>query len=50
MNLEDAYPGDDVVDIVGRDFYWNTQGDPKDPVRGEGARGPRHFQGVEATH
>ena len=32
MNPEDAYPGDDVVDIVGMDFYWNTQWDPADPV------------------
>lgn len=31
MNPEDAYPGDDVVDIVGMDFYWNTQWDPTDP-------------------
>jgi hypothetical protein len=32
MNPEDAYPGDDIVDIVGMDFYWNTQWDPKDPA------------------
>jgi hypothetical protein len=32
MNPEDAYPGDDSVDIVGMDFYWNTQWDPKDPA------------------
>jgi hypothetical protein len=32
MNPEDAYPGDDVVDIIGMDFYWNTQWDPSDPV------------------
>jgi len=31
MNPEDAYPGDDYVDIVSMDFYWNTQWDPKDP-------------------
>lgn len=28
---EAAYPGDDHVDIIGMDFYWNTQWDPKDP-------------------
>jgi hypothetical protein len=32
MNPEDAYPGDDSVDIIGMDFYWNTQWDPKDPT------------------
>ena len=31
MNPEDAYPGDDVVDIIGLDFYWNTDWDPTDP-------------------
>jgi hypothetical protein len=24
MDLEEAYPGDDVVDVVGMDFYWNS--------------------------
>jgi hypothetical protein len=28
-----AYPGDEYVDIVGMDFYWNTQWDPTDPVQ-----------------
>jgi beta-mannanase len=32
MNPEIAYPGDDVVDIIGMDFYWNTQWDPTDPA------------------
>jgi beta-mannanase len=32
MNPEDAYPGDASVDIIGMDFYWNTQWDPKDPM------------------
>ncbi len=31
MNPEDAYPGDAYVDIIGMDFYWNTQWDPIDP-------------------
>ena len=31
MNPEEAYPGDDYVDIVSMDFYWNTQWDPADP-------------------
>jgi hypothetical protein len=30
MNPEDAYPGDDVVDIIGMDFYWKSF-DPQDP-------------------
>ncbi|MFI5306311.1 MAG: glycosyl hydrolase [Polyangiales bacterium] len=30
MNPEDAYPGDAYVDVIGMDFYWNTQWDPKD--------------------
>jgi len=30
MNPEDAYPGDAFVDVIGMDFYWNTQWDPKD--------------------
>jgi len=25
MNPEDAYPGDDYVDVIGMDFYWNAQ-------------------------
>jgi hypothetical protein len=33
MNPADAYPGDSYVDIVGMDFYWNTQWDPTDPVQ-----------------
>jgi len=33
MNPEDAYPGDDVVDIIGMDFYWQTQWDPADPIK-----------------
>jgi hypothetical protein len=32
MDPETAYPGDCYVDIVGMDFYWNTQWDPKDPA------------------
>ncbi|MCA9597422.1 MAG: hypothetical protein KC776_29110 [Myxococcales bacterium] len=31
MNPETAYPGDQYVDFIGMDFYWNTQWDPKDP-------------------
>ena len=31
MNPETAYPGDCYVDIIGMDFYWNTQWDPTDP-------------------
>lgn len=31
-NPEEAYPGDAYVDIIGMDFYWNTQWDPADPV------------------
>jgi hypothetical protein len=32
MNPEDAYPGDDYVDIIGLDFYWFTMWNPTDPV------------------
>jgi hypothetical protein len=32
MNPEDAYPGDNYVDIIGMDFYWNPKYDPKDPI------------------
>jgi hypothetical protein len=32
MNPEDAYPGDDVVDIIGMDFYYNHQWDAADPL------------------
>jgi hypothetical protein len=32
MDPETAYPGDCYVDIIGMDFYWNTQWDPKDPA------------------
>ncbi|MBW3625515.1 MAG: glycosidase, partial [Armatimonadetes bacterium] len=31
MNPETAYPGDDVVDLIGMDFYWQIKWDPKDP-------------------
>jgi beta-mannanase len=33
MNPETAYPGDAYVDIIGMDFYWNTQWDPADPIQ-----------------
>ncbi|MGR4865420.1 M10 family metallopeptidase C-terminal domain-containing protein [Caulobacter sp. LARHSG274] len=33
MNPADAYPGDNYVDIVGMDFYYNTAWDNKDPVQ-----------------
>lgn len=32
MNPEDAYPGDDVVDVIGMDFYYNHEWDAADPV------------------
>lgn len=31
MNPETAYPGDDYVDIIGMDFYYNTSWDSTDP-------------------
>jgi hypothetical protein len=31
MNPADAYPGDDVVDVIGGDFYWDPKWDPVDP-------------------
>jgi Ca2+-binding RTX toxin-like protein len=33
MNPADAYPGDNYVDIVGMDFYYNTDWDSKDPLQ-----------------
>jgi hypothetical protein len=32
MNPADAYPGDDYVDVIGMDFYYNTKWNPADPV------------------
>jgi RTX toxins and related Ca2+-binding proteins len=32
MNPELAYPGDDYVDVIGIDFYYNTKWDPADPT------------------
>lgn len=31
-NPEDSYPGDDVVDIIGMDFYYDHRWDSADPV------------------
>ena len=33
MNPADAYPGDDYVDVIGMDFYYNTKWNPTDPVQ-----------------
>jgi beta-mannanase len=33
MNPADAYPGDDDVDVIGMDFYYNTKWNPTDPVK-----------------
>jgi Glycosyl hydrolase family 26 len=32
MNPADAYPGDDYVDVIGMDFYYNIKWNPTDPV------------------
>jgi hypothetical protein len=32
MNPVDAYPGDDYVDVVGMDFYYNIKWNPTNPV------------------
>lgn len=32
-NLEDAYPGDDYVDLIGMDFYWYPQWSSTDPEK-----------------
>ncbi|HEX4355249.1 MAG TPA: glycosyl hydrolase [Polyangiales bacterium] len=32
MDPAEAYPGDRYVDVIGMDFYWHLQWDPKDPV------------------
>ena len=31
MNPEDAYPGDDYVDVIGLDFYFDLKWNPADP-------------------
>lgn len=33
MNPADAYPGDDYVDVISMDFYYNTKWNPADPVQ-----------------
>jgi Glycosyl hydrolase family 26 len=33
MNPADAYPGDDYVDVIGMDFYYNTKWNPTNPVK-----------------
>lgn len=33
MNPVDAYPGDDYVDVIGMDFYYNTKWNPTNPVQ-----------------
>jgi hypothetical protein len=32
MNPADAYPGDDYVDVIGMDFYYNIKWNPTNPV------------------
>ncbi|MCH4891665.1 hypothetical protein GO308_00905 [Sphingomonas sp. SFZ2018-12] len=32
VNTERFYPGDDYVDVIGFDFYYDIRWDPKDPV------------------
>ncbi|HLH93089.1 MAG TPA: glycosyl hydrolase [Xanthobacteraceae bacterium] len=32
MNAADGYPGDDDVDVIGMDFYYNRAWDPADPI------------------
>ena len=34
MNPADAYPGDEYVDVIGMDFYYNIKWNPTDPVTG----------------
>jgi hypothetical protein len=33
MNPADAYPGDEYVDVIGMDFYYNTKWNPTDPIK-----------------
>jgi beta-mannanase len=33
MNPADAYPGDDVVDVIGMDFYYNTKWNPTNAAK-----------------
>ena len=55
MNPETAYPGDAYVDIIGMDFYWNTDWDPKDPEAAwtsmrDRTYGLKWHQAFAATH
>lgn len=33
MNPADAYPGDEYVDVIGMDFYYNTKWNPTNPAK-----------------
>ncbi|MDB4976793.1 MAG: hypothetical protein JWN48_5134 [Myxococcaceae bacterium] len=55
MDPELAYPGDAYVDIMGLDFYWNTEWETKDPVEAwkymlEREYGLRWFDAFAARH
>jgi hypothetical protein len=49
MKPADAYPGDDYVDVVGMDFYYNTKWNPTNPVTAwdEMVRGQYGLQWLE---
>lgn len=49
MNPVDAYPGDDYVDVIGMDFYYNIKWNPTDPVTAwdEMVRSPYGLQWLE---
>ena len=55
MEPEAAYPGDDFVDVIGMDFYWNPQWTSPDPLRAwdwmlEHRRGLRWHQDFATSH
>ncbi|MGJ4951799.1 glycosyl hydrolase [Bradyrhizobium sp. HKCCYLS20291] len=55
MNAADAYPGDDYVDVVGMDFYYNTKWNPADPEKAwtemvDGPYGLKWLEDFAATH
>ncbi|CAL78479.1 hypothetical protein; putative glycosidase, putative secreted protein [Bradyrhizobium sp. ORS 278] len=55
MNAADAYPGNDYVDVIGMDFYYNTKWNPTDPDKAwtemvEGPYGLKWLEDFAAAH
>lgn len=49
MNPVDAYPGDEYVDVIGMDFYYNTKWNPRNPIMAwdQMVKGPYGLQWLE---